>query len=489
MISADTTDMSRTDIGKRLDDVFARSEMTFLTDARDGRRWTYGAFEAAAARFAAALSAACGGKSGPRVAFVCSNSPELLILYWAMLMLNGVAMPLDALKGELEIRDMLATAEPDLVVFDSPFETEFPMVTTADLRQAAAESSAPFPGYGSLDYDHDYLVVFTSGSTGRAKGVIHSFRDLFLSAESFAARFGFGPDNVFFHNFPMAFMAGILNTFVMPLISGSQVIVGERQSVVAACAFWNRVAATGADTFWFNPTFCNLLLQLDRGTVGTDYCRGRRVVACIGTAPLDPRTKQAFEAKYGFELFESFGLSETLFISTNTPQVPRVAGSVGVILDGASVTHAQDGELMLDAPWTLRRYLRSETPCQRPFPSGDLGEIRDGNLFITGRKKDLIIKGGINVSPRKIELFLSERFPSVGNVAVVGCPDPVMGEKTVCCLVGAVPGPETRKRINQGLRDELGKDYVVDEFAGLDAFPLNVNGKIDKPALRKAFSK
>lgn len=477
--------MNRTEISARLSDVFSDRAAVFMADARTGRTWTYGEFESAALRCAGAISRRMPGGKRARVATVCGNSPELLVLFWAVLMLNGEVIPVDVLKGRDEIRRMLTASDPELVVYDNPDDFGFPSAPLVDLMTDKGEAAA-FPGYAALDYDRNYLIVFTSGSTGVAKGVVHSFADLYFSATAFAAQFGFSRENTFYHNFPMAFMAGVLNTFVMPLVSGSRIAVGERQSVTAACSFWSRVVSSGANTFWFNPTFCNLLLQLDRGTVGTDYCHGRKIMACIGTAPLDVRTKQAFEARYGFELFESFGLSETLFISTNTPRCPRVAGSVGVLLDGVTISHAEDGELLLDAPWIQRRYLQAGLESARPFRSGDLGELRSGNLFVTGRKKDLIIRGGINVSPRMIECCLSEQHPELGEVAVIGCVDALMGERTVCCLTGPLPDATLRKSANADLRLKLGKDYVVDEFVKVDSLPVNVNGKIDKRALREA---
>ncbi len=481
--------MSRTDIGGILDSLFSQWGEDFLVCGRTGRTWTRGEFERDALRFATVVREYLpkGGCGAPRVALRCGNSPEMLIALWAALLSGWQVFPVDVQKGLEEVDVIISAAHPDILVADAPCPSGG--VNTLELARLslAAQTAEPmlFRGYKTLDYDQDYLTVFTSGSTGSAKGVVHSFGNLFASAVAFASEFGFSGDNTFFHNFPMSFMAGILNTFVMPLVTGSRIVVGERQSVVAACGFWNQVAKWGADTFWFNPTFCNMLLKLDRGDVGERYCRGRRIVACIGTAPLDLSTKRRFEERYGFELFESFGLSETLFVSTNSPRVPHMDGSVGVPLDGVDVSVADDGELLIDVPWLMKRYLQEESSPESPFRSGDFGEFRRGGLFITGRKKDLVIKGGINVSPRQIEVFVLEHFRELGDVAVVGSPDELMGERIVCFFTGSGGDSAVERKVNAALTSDLGRACAVDSFVHLESLPLNNNGKIDKLALKE----
>ena len=483
--------MNKADINRCLTRLFVdRKDDLFLTDSVSGSRLTYGQFEDAARRYAAIFAGRLkdSGK-GCRIVTVCANNYRLLCIYWAALMLGANIVPLDSLKGKQEICDMAGMVDADLVISDVPTELDNNLLLNELDRLAENGAEFDFTGYGTVDYEADYLTVFTSGSTGVAKGVVHSFKDLYLSAVSFGRMFDFSEKNVFFHNFPMSFMAGILNTFIKPLVCGSSIVVGERQSVTSVFNFWNVAIKYSINTFWFNPTFAHLLLQLDRGTAGIDYCRNHTITACIGTAPLDIKVKHAFEEKYGIELFESFGLSETLFIATNTPKVKRVAGSVGQPLEGVKLLFSDDSEIVLDTPWSLKRYLGGDDLRNKPFPSGDLGEVDlAGNLFITGRKKDLIIKGGINVSPLKIEKYVNGHFKIDGLLLVLGVPDSVMGEKTVLFYQDENLSADQQKEINIAVQRDLGKDYIIDKFIFLKSFPLNVNGKIDKPKMRRDFA-
>src|SRR5690606_18696052 len=116
-------------------------------------------------------------------------------------------------------------------------------------------------------------------------------------------------------------------------------------------------------------------------------------------------TQKLFEKKYLLDLYESYGLSETLIISTNCPSAKK-QGSVGILLEGASVSFASDGEILVHVPWMFQGYLNvgnSTALLNGWFSSGDVGTQKEGFIYVTERKKDLIIRGGINISPKLIK--------------------------------------------------------------------------------------
>jgi len=123
------------------------------------------------------------------------------------------------------------------------------------------------------------------------------------------------------------------------------------------------------------------------------------------------------------------------------------------------------------------------------FRSGDFGRFDDrGMLKITGRKKDLIIRGGINISPRRIEDYLY-RTGTFRDCIVLGLKNYSLGEKTGCFYVAATPLPnEHRQEINRAIARDLGRDYAIDEFIRLDAVPKNLNGKVDKQKILEIYA-
>jgi len=123
------------------------------------------------------------------------------------------------------------------------------------------------------------------------------------------------------------------------------------------------------------------------------------------------------------------------------------------------------------------------------FITGDLGNVSEDNILtITGRKKDLIIKGGINISPKKLEDFIINEEKFIECV-VMGFPDKVLGEKTTCFILKNDNTDNLKKELNKKIMDKLGKDYHIDEFIELNEIPKNVNGKIDKLQIREMYLK
>ena len=174
----------------------------------------------------------------------------------------------------------------------------------------------------------------------------------------------------------MAYMAGMLNTFIKPLIFGCKIVVGERLSVMMAMKFWEEIKKYKINTFWINPTFVSLLLKLDRNNIGIEYCKENNITIFCGTAALDKNLKEKFESKYHTPLYESYGLSETLFLSTNHPKNNQI-GAVGEVLPSIKIDFIEE-EIAVTTPWTCLQYFGQETFYkEKPFLTGDIGEIKN----------------------------------------------------------------------------------------------------------------
>ena len=180
-----------------------------------------------------------------------------------------------------------------------------------------------------------------------------------------------------------------------------------------------------------------------------NYCRKNIKLTLVGTAPLPVQLKKDFEKEYGIKIFENYGLSETLFISSETQQHNKY-GSVGKLLPGVEIKIVdrnrtllptdQEGEILVKTPYLIREYhditeeSRQKFSNKTWFATGDLGKLdRDGVLYITGIKKDLIIRGGINISPASIEnaIYTHE---NVLECAVVGIPHKIQGEEIIAVV-------------------------------------------------------
>ena len=468
----------------------------FLVDALNDRAFTHEEFFHSVLRYKKRFEQ-LGLKKDDVICLLMANSLDLATLYFTSLLMQLVVVPIDVNKGGYEIEEILSCVDYKALVCNVP-EIDFipDKIDVEQIKEPVCESNhtdiESLDILDSVDYDNLFLIAFTSGSTGAPKGVMHSFNNLFQSAIAFRDRFRFGKANVFYHNLPMTYMAGILNLIVLPFISGSKIVIGERFSVMNIMRFWEMPKKYSVNTFWFIPTIISLLLKLDRGTSGIDYAKSTKITGCVGTAPLNHQAKCAFEDKYQLPLYESYGLSETLFVATNSPGHQQVKGSVGKLLEGVELTFCDDSEILINVPWLFLGYSNVKTEDyfdKGKFSSGDFGTlIEDSFLAITGRKKDLIIRGGINISPKRIEDFVNEVDIFEENV-ILGMEDINLGEKIVCFFVPKAGwfSEDKKKELSREVVVKLGRDYQIDEFVNLDEIPKNINGKVDKLKLKALY--
>lgn len=421
-----------------------------------------------------------------RVCVISDQTADYFYVLMASLLSGNAVIPIAPDSGTESRDEILGIVEPDLILDSEQIHREID--TYCDFDVDGREWHIAIDTLARADLHKEFLITFTSGTTAVPKGVVHSFANLWKTALSFGACVGLKSALTFYHHFPIAYMAGILNQFILPLAFGCKVVVGPRFEPKVAMDFWSEPIRTGATVFWMSPTMLQLLMVLDRGDAGVKYCLNNEIRILCGTAPLLVALRRKFEEKYRVAVYESYGLTETLFISTNSPRYPVIDGCSGKILDGVEAKLAEDGELNLRCDWMFLRYFNAESVVERDgiFHTGDIASIdSESGLSIIGRKKDLIIKGGINVSPGRIERLL-DSLGRLSEFSVFGRRDATLGEKVVLAYVSETElAAELRKEINTALASRLDAASVIDEFVRLDALPKTANGKVDKKRLKE----
>lgn len=517
------TDSNSVDYLKRLASV--TNGGIFILEESSGRSLALEEFNDAAARGAQLLQT-WGLKKGHRLAVIGNNSLDLAILYFSCLFSGVVVIPISPLLTERQIAFVLSTSRAKALALSADVLDRISMPATAceDIKVIFLSEDyrcdySPNEPRFSLDVikrsprvepykevlpDDELIIVYTSGTTAEPKGVVHRISNLVDNARAFSKIVGLNADNRFFNLLPMTYLGGYYNLLLIPYLNRASVVLAQPFGSQSMLNFWEPIIRSEVNTLWLVPTIVSMLLEIDRSQKGVEYCKSKLKSSLIGTAPLSVELRDKFEDRYGVFLLENYGLSETLFISTTAKSDRGATRGVGKLLPDVEVSTRfigeeagrfpeTEGEILCRTPFLMKGYLDSSTgstslPCEDGwFPTGDVGLLSESRrLFITGRKKDLIIRGGLNVSPASIENVVYGVAGVVECVAV-GVPDKIMGEEiaVVVRTEHAANFEAVRNRISSACRAELASNQQPRVILQIDAFPYTSSGKIQKAKVRE----
>lgn len=312
------------------------------------------------------------------------------------------------------------------------------------------------------------LTFETSGTTGEPKPIVHSLDAMTANAKAFNELAGLDASTVMYHCLPKTHMSGFLNTILCPTLAGGRVVFGPTFSAQTAGSFWTNLIDSGANAVWITPTIAATLLRLNRldSDAAHSLAPSLRHVFC-GTAPLPGKIREQWFGTFGVPLQESYGTSELMLVSVQSREQAYLDHNVGSLLPGVEASSADTGEILVSSPYSRHGY-----------HTGDIGDYKDGRLTITGRIKDLIIRGGYNVSPARIEETV-RKLPSVSDAVAIGQADEFWGEKIIVFAEG---GDATS--ITAHCRECLPKSHWPDAIEIVDKLPRNEMGKVRKAALK-----
>ncbi len=489
--------------GERHASVFARRP--------DGTADTYGDIVDLAGRIAAVLLDA-GLMPGDRVAAQTDKSVEAIALYLATVMAGGAFLPLNTAYTSDEMAFFLGDAAPRVAVVDPARQAALaPAITAAgvpavltlgadgggSLIEAAAGRTPAAPI--ARGPDDLAAILYTSGTTGRAKGAMLSHRNLASNAATLAAHWRFTADDVLIHALPIFHTHGLFVATNVVMATGGTLIflpAFDADRIVAAFA-------QGATALMGVPTFYTRLLKhpgLTRAAVA-----GMRLFVS-GSAPLLSETHRDWQARTGHAILERYGMTETNMLTSNPYEGERRAGTVGFPLpdvavriadpdSGAPLADGEIGAIEVAGPnvfggyWGLPEKTRQEFRADGFFITGDLGRFdAEGYLHIVGRSKDLIISGGFNVYPKEVEALI-DGLPGVAESAVIGLPHTDFGEAVTAVVVPRDPAvPPQEPAVLAGLAERLARYKQPKRVLVVDALPRNAMGKVQKAALRETYA-
>jgi len=469
-------------------------------------------------RLAANLTAQ-GLTPGDRVALQLPNITQFVIAYFGILKAGGVVVPMNPLLKAPEIAFQLEDSGARALITYGGFldeaakaaeaakVTALYVVTTSETAAAAAGApfeallagDAPGPQLAAMGPADPAVIIYTSGTTGTPKGAVLSHIGLYMNADIPGRLFEFAQDDVaivalpLFHVFALS---SVMNTCV--LLGGTMTLV-PRFDPAAVLRLMERDRVT---VFMGVPTMYIALLQAIDAPGAADYDLAALRVAVSGGAPIPAEVIDAFESRFQVPILEGYGLSESSSTATfNISVTERKVYSVGKPIWGTAVQIWDDqsrplpagadhvGEVVLRGMNIMVGYHDNPEATAKAFEggwfhTGDLGYIdEDGFLFIVDRIKDLIIRGGYNVYPREIEEVLYAH-PAVAEAAVIGVPDPKLGEE-VHAIVAVKPGQSvTEAELIEFVKERAAAYKYPRAIEFRDTLPKGATGKILKKELR-----
>ncbi len=501
------------DLPRRVDDVIHRwsehlPDQLALVDA-DGS-WTYHEFELVIERTKTWLIAS-GIRPGDRVIIVGENCRAFVALLFALIRMDALPVPLNARLSARELDAIQHNCGSRRVLYTtgvSPHALEHAKRDGAAIHESADLGAI---GIGLLtenvhpeaaDPDTPNAVaaiVYTSGTTGTPKGVMLTHKNLLFSSSVSAKLRSLAPEDRVLGVLPISHTTGLSVQLLGSLVSGATIyLLPQFDPMKASIAIQkNRVTVLYGVPFIFTQFLEYAKLRKLKNLRFAEL----RIISCSGS-PLLPTVKTAVEELFGLNLQHAYGVTEcSPGISATRVDAPRTDTSVGPIYPGVevklvgpdheSIADGEVGELWVRGPNVMKGYYHAPEETAKAinsdgwFNTRDLAKMEDGNLFIVGRTKELIIRFGFNVYPGEVE-GVFKTHPEVAKAAVIGCSDKETGEQEIVAFIQLVQDSIlTTSELKEYAGQRLANYKQPTHIHFVSDMPVTVSGKIMKDQLIK----
>ncbi|CAH0344008.1 long-chain fatty acid--CoA ligase [Bacillus sp. CECT 9360] len=459
---------------------------------------------------AAAGLRSLGVNENTNVALMMTNRPEYIITYFALLANGATVVPINPLFKEQEVTYILNDSESEFLIIEElsrqVIENARPQFQS--IKEIIYYGDQALSGY--LNWKELLLhspiteivqrksidtaqIIYTSGTTGNPKGAMISHSNLNWMAITSAVFSEIKPGDRIMCVLPLFHAYAKLQGFLSPISHGATIYLEERFEPVSIL---DSIASQKITVFLGVPTMYAMFVQSPNITE-LDFSNLR--IAGSGGASIPVEIIEKANRLMGVEIAEGYGMTESTVMLTATPaSAEKKHGSVGLPLpgvdlkiidpEGSTLPPKAVGEIVFRGPNAMKSYYKKPQETENSIKDGWLytGDLayqdEDGYIFIVDRKKDLIIRGGYNVYPREIEEILYAHREVV-ECAVIGRPDPILGEKIVAYIV--IKTSQSEKDLQDFCKEKLVHYKVPDHICFIDQLPKSGTGKILKTALKK----
>ena len=463
---------------------------------------------------------------GDRVAFLLGNSPDFIVAFFGVVKVGAIAVPLDPKYKLTELTSLFNDCQPKILLTESPclelvsasrdrfpflkniFSLDSLPLTKTGIRLDAGtgnfadllSSMSPETLLFEAGDDDIAVIAYTSGASLSPRGIMLSHQSISIEAEISGEGFAQTErDIVPVFALPLHHAAGLIIVGLTSFYRGSTLVMISGMSISNLLETIEKERAT---LFIGVPFIFSLMVQHAEKEGLKNNLDSLRLCAS-GGSPLFVAVSQRFKELYGHHIAQFWGLTEiTAHITVQAPDGSGIPGSIGKPLQGCEVRVIDEtgqelppghtGELICRGPLMKGYYNNPEATAEIIkhgwLQTGDIGYIDiDGNIFITGRKKDLIIPKGQNIAPSDIETVLL-KHPKVAEVAVLGLPDDSRGEVIMAIIHLKSGQTATESEMRRLCLENLANFKVPKEYTFVDFTLQSTDGRIDKETLRRQLS-
>jgi len=471
--------------------------------------FTYGDLLDASSVVATRLLAGRDDMEGERVCFLVPPGWTHVATQWGIWRAGGIAVPLATSHPPAELAYVLGDAQPEVVVAHSDLMSRVTEPAQdrglTILQTEALVSEGPTGQLPRVDAARPAMMLYTSGTTGRPKGVVISHANVAAQVESLTTAWGWSDTDQVLLHLPLHHVHGIVNILTSALWNGAICEILPRFNPVDV---WERLSRGDVTLYMAVPTVYRRLIEAwedadaptrEAWSAGARACR----VMISGSAALPVPTLERWEEITGQRLLERYGMTEIGMALSNPLDGERRAGHVGRPLPGVSVRLVNEedepveedspGNIQVQGPTVFARYWNRDAETEAVFTAdgwfrtGDLAVVEGGAFRILGRSSvDILKTGGEKISALEIEDVL-RGHPGVADCAVVGVPDADWGDK-VCAAVVRSPSEAVHdETLRAYAKERLAPYKVPKEILLVDDLPRNAMGKVMKQAVRELF--
>ncbi|KAM6950261.1 malonate--CoA ligase ACSF3, mitochondrial isoform 1-T1 [Lycodopsis pacificus] len=492
-----------------------------------------------AGRISTALNSEFGGLEGKRVSFLCANDASYTVAQWAAWMSGGTAVPLSRKHPESELEYVISDSQSSLLVAGHPYaETLEPLAQRLGLPCLTLPLTSNLGTSEGVDVqeketgdvtdwaDRPAMIMYTSGTTGRPKGVLHTHRGLHAMVQCLVSEWAWSKDDVILHTLPLHHVHGIVNKLLCPLWVGATcVMLPEFQPQKV----WEMLLSSKAplvNVFMAVPTIYSKLIQYYDQHFTQPHvkdfvkavCKERIRLMVSGSAALPLPTLQRWEEITGHTLLERYGMTEVGMALSNPLKGSRIPGAVGfplpsvevrIVMNNTSNTtivegnhretqvlpglEGKEGELLVRGPSVFKEYWNKPQETTESFTddgwfkTGDTAVYKDGVYWIRGRSSvDIIKSGGYKISALEVERHLLAH-PDIIDVAVIGAPDATWGQKVTAVVQLRNGQTMTLPELKTWAREHMAPYTIPTGLVLVEEVPRNQMGKVNKKDLLRHF--